>query len=106
MCVVDALEVDIQAAGPDKVAEAKGEAIAWFEATAVAPPTQQAVYMPGFGKTPGSVIMVPTGGAHAGDPVAMRYLGVAYMTGTGVKKGEEWGRTLLACAARFGVPGG
>ena len=70
---------------------------------AFVPPKVIFVYMPGFGKIPGSVIAVRGGANMPGDPIAMRRLGEMYQMGLGVPADQFDARLLLECAATSGA---
>jgi len=79
-------------------------AIYWLQQAAVVSPSVAGAYVPGDGTTPGYSVTLGAGApSTAGDPLAMAYLGQIYLKGLGVKKDEAWGRTLLVCAAQYGV---
>jgi TPR repeat protein len=58
--------------------------------------------MPGFGKTPPTVMSVTNGVALPGDPIAMVHLGQLYLAGRGVAVDLARGRQLVSCAAERG----
>jgi TPR repeat protein len=87
--------------GEGIVADPK-EAAAWYQRAAFTPPTTMPVYMPGYGKTSGTVLAIP-GPTRAGDPVAMAHLGWLYINGDALPFDESRGREFLACAAARGV---
>ncbi len=79
------------------------EAIGWYQRAAFKPPVVTTVYMPGYGKTPGSTIPITVGPATPGDLVAMAHLGRLYIIGRGLQVDDDRGQRLLACAAAHGV---
>jgi hypothetical protein len=87
----------------DGVAADIKEAIGWYQRAAFKPPAITTVYMPGYGKTPGSTIPITVGPATPGDLVAMAHLAHLYLIGRGLPEDDARGQRLLACAAAHGV---
>jgi hypothetical protein len=77
-------------------------AAGWYLKGAFTPPSSFPVYMPGYGKVPGTVLAIPRP-AETGDPVAIAHLGWLYIQGDVLPFDEARGRELLACAAARGV---
>jgi TPR repeat protein len=78
------------------------QAVRWYEQAAIIPPTVMTVWMPGYGKVPGTTLTIPSGTTQAGDAIAMAHLGRLYMDGKALPFDESHGRTLLNCAAAHG----
>jgi hypothetical protein len=79
------------------------QAASWYERAAFVSPTTSFVYMPGFGKTQGSVIPVTAGQTGPGDPVALNRLGMLYRKGLGVRPDPARAETLLSCTRARGA---
>jgi TPR repeat protein len=77
------------------------QAADWYQRAASMAPTTMHVYMPGYGKVPGTILTVPEPSS-AGDAIAMAHLGWLYIEGDALPFDEARGRELLACAAARG----
>jgi len=78
------------------------QAVDWYQRAASTAPTTMPVYMPGYGKVPGTVLIVP-GPSSPGDAIAMAHLGPLYIDGNAVPRDVAHGQALLACAAGRGA---